>query len=152
MQINLSKIISSSILFQRNWIVYCLLFAMTIQSLAPGVVLCFENCDDTEVDFCVKEKYCSLYENSGQLSHESDFNAQPMDDYCKKCVEIPIYKSLNQKSSKEENPVNQLTLVLFTSFCFSVSHIEKSSTKQMFQLTPGNNSCLSSIQTVILRV
>ncbi len=152
MQIRYDKILSGIIRFPKHLIAYCLLFAITIQSLAPGIVLCFENSDDTEVNFCLKEKCCSLSESSEQLFHELDFRTQPLDDSCKKCVEVPLYKSLNQKNSTEEKPVNLLTLALSTSPCSSVNHIEKSSTKRKFPLAPGNNSCLFSLQTVILQV
>lgn len=153
MQINLLKIISSSIRFQRNWIVYCLLFVITVQSIAPEVVLCFGNCDDTEVDFCLKKKCCSFLESTGQLLHGFDCKAQqPLDDSCKKCVEIPLFKSLNQKNSTKENPVNLLALALYTSSCFFVSYIAKSSTKRNSPLTTGNTSCLSSPQNVILQI
>jgi len=152
MKIILSQTILSSIRLPKHWFVYCLLFAITAQSLAPGVVLYFENCDDTEVDFCLKEKCCSLSESSGQLFHSFDLKAESLDDSCKKCVEIPLYKSLNQRNSTEENLVNLLSLALSASSCSTVSHIEKFSTKRKFQLTPENNSYLLSFQTVILQV
>ncbi len=151
MLIKLFKILRSKVSgFSGQCLVYCLLLAITVQSLAPGVVFCFENGESNSLNLCLEAKCCSTSEGRATIFRGSNFNLPQSNNSCETCVIVPFYKSVIQKNGSENIPENITILVL--SIYYKASKVAKSSRNQTFQLTPSTNSCLSSLQTVVLLV
>ncbi len=152
MQINLLEIISSTIRLPKHWIVYCLLFAITIQSLTSGVVLCFENDGHIVVEFGSNEKCCSSFYETSQktpnvISIDQDFNSS-----CGTCFDVPLYISAEKKNNYESIDRDFLLTLVQTSSTSSTSFISPQTLKTPFHPILTTSFHISTIQTAILQV
>ena len=154
MRIKRTKILSNTILFSKSRIVCCLLFAITIQSLTPGVVLCFENDGHIEVEFESNRKCCKAFNEPFQKSFTFIFSEQRFNNSGDICEDIPLYITAEKKHNTEQELLNAFVSALNAlSSSFYDTHIEKSFPTASFNfLIPINISPITSLQTVILQV
>lgn len=155
MLIRHNKILSNIIRFSKNWIVYCLLFTITAQSLSTGVVLCFENDGRMEVESGSDGKCCQTFNKIFQKSFTFISNEQDSDNSCGICVDVPLYITAEKKHSSEPTSLKlkQFISTLYASSLSYAALIEKSCPKTSFSLLIFRNiSPITSLQSVILQV
>ncbi len=140
-----------SLRLSKRWIVCLLLLAITAQSLAPGVVVCFAKGAESGVNLCSREKCCTNSNNAAKLFQSFNFRAVPLNKECGTCLKIPLYKSLTQNERAYEAFTNMFTFAL-SPHVHDTGDAGNRSAVKTFQLTAENLSRLSSIQNVVLQI
>lgn len=151
MQIRHTKILSNTIRFSKSWIVYCLLFAMAIQSSSPGVVLCFENDGHIEVEFGSNGECCQPFNETTQKTLTFISSEQDSNGHCGICVDVPLYITSEKKHNTATIVLDQLVSLLQTS-SYSTTLIDQSTLRNTSPLISTTAFHISTIQTVILQV
>lgn len=153
MKINLSRIISNSIKFPKHWIVYCLLFAITIQSLTPGVVLCLEDDGHIEVEFTLEGACCQDFKWSSQETLTFISSQQNNEADCGICVDIPLAITAEKKHDTEQKPLNNLISAQYATAISYDPHVKKTLLGESFILSISRNtSHVTYLQTIIIQV
>jgi len=151
LQINSSKTILNSIRLPKHWFAFCLLIAITVQSLTPGVVLCFEDDGHLEVEFGSNGECCQPFDGNAIKSSSFISNERVCHSSCGLCVDIPLYISAEKKHNSKSLELDHLIALLHSSLC-TASFIDNTTSINSFQSIPTTVYLISTIQTVILQV
>ena len=79
--------------FTKRWIVCCLLFAVTVQTLCHGVVLCFEEDGRIEIEFnSGADGKCCLPSNDKAVGSSFPILSRiESEDSCGLCIDVPLF-------------------------------------------------------------
>jgi len=97
--------------FTKQWLVYCLLFAVTVQTLCHGVVLCFEEDGRVEIELNSGRKCCLSFNDKSDGPSFPIISEKGCDDSCGLCIDVPLFIS-----AEKSNGAGFLTLDRLISF------------------------------------
>ncbi|MGR3218378.1 MAG: hypothetical protein ACUZ8H_00990 [Candidatus Anammoxibacter sp.] len=129
---------------------------MSVLSLSPGVVLCFEKDGHIEVEFGSNGECCPSFNETMQKACRFISAKQDCDSHCGICVDVPLFIKAAKKHNTESSIHDQLISLLQTP-----SYPTASTTTFLGQLVlrsallPTVSTTafhISTIQTVILLV
>ncbi|MGR3319784.1 MAG: hypothetical protein ACUZ8O_15060 [Candidatus Anammoxibacter sp.] len=128
---------------------------MAVQSLCPGVVLCFEDDGHIVVEFGSNGECCQGFNETTQKSFIFISSEQDCDSHCGICVDVPLYIKAEKKHNDESIALDQLTSLLQTASYFTAvttSFLDQPTSRSTFHTVFTTAFHISTIQTVILRV
>ena len=148
--IGCSNILNNTVFFKRC-LVYCLLFAVIVQSSNFGVVLCFERDGGVEIEFGSNEQCCQPFnrdlEESSIFVSKGDYG----NNHCGICVDFPLYITA-KKSNCSGSVVLEKLIVQLQTQSYSIVHIDQSLTSSRFSILSSTGYCTPAFQTVVQQV
>ncbi|MGR3177294.1 MAG: hypothetical protein ACUZ8E_04490 [Candidatus Anammoxibacter sp.] len=128
---------------------------MTVLSLSPGVVLCFENDGHIEVEFGLNGECCLPFNEALQKPFTFISSEQDCNSFCEICVDVPLYITAERKHNDESIVLDLLVSLLQTaSYSTAVTTLffDQPTLRNPFHTVSITAFHVSTIQTVILLV
>ena len=139
--------------FTKRWIVCCLLFAVTVQTLCHGVVLCFEEDGRVEIEYSagVGRKCCPPLNDKLDGTSFPVLSENRRDDSCGLCTDVSLFISAEKCHWSDFLTLDRLVSFLNVSpclydvfVCTDTGKVPHSISRVAFHIT--------TTQTVILQV